>query len=200
MLQRFQEVNFINGKRIAAIFALALLCVSLTGCFKSETRLFQEGKYVADITEPFFINDEVEFTKKIKDMYVELHEIDSKTYEASQHKNVVKNRVNKKVFEIGVYVKFEGEDNFTRIELTEQRRRNDAPNTYHFDMLYVDDGKNYIISAQMEFSIDSPKDQKSRNADKICLITNDVSLYGKQITTHVGGWYGDFLLEKNQRG
>ncbi len=189
-----------NGKRIAAIFALALLCVSLTGCFKSETRLFQEGKYVEDITEPFFINDEVEFTKKIEDMYVELHEIDSKTYEASQHKNVVKNRVNKKVFEIGVYVKFEGEDNFTRIELTEQRRRNDAPNTYHFDMLYVDDGKNYIISAQMEFSIDSPKDQKSRNADKICLITNDVSLYGKQITTHVGGWYGDFLLEKNQRG
>ena len=200
MLQRFQEVNFINGKRIAAIFALALLCVSLTGCFKSETRLFQEGKYVADITEPFFINDEVEFTKRIEDMYVELHEIDSKTYEASQHKNVVKNRVNKKVFEIGVYVKFEGEEHFTRIELTEQRRRNDAPNTYHFDMLYVDDGKNYIISAQMEFSIDSPKDQKSRNADKICLITNDVSLYGKQITTHVGGWYGDFLLEKNQRG
>ena len=200
MLQRFQEVNFINGKRIAAIFALALLCVSLTGCFKSETRLFQEGKYVEDITEPFFINDEVEFTKRIEDMYVELHEIDSKTYEASQHKTVVKNRVNKKVFEIGVYVKFEGEDNFTRIELTEQRRRNDAPNTYHFDMLYVDDGKNYIISAQMEFSIDSPKDQKSRNADKICLITNDVSLYGKQITTHVGGWYGDFLLEKNQRG
>ena len=189
-----------NGKRIAAIFALALLCVSLTGCFKSETRLFQEGKYVADITEPFFINDEVEFTKRIEDMYVELHEIDSKTYEASQHKNVVKNRVNKKVFEIGVYVKFEGEEHFTRIELTEQRRRNDAPNTYHFDMLYVDDGKNYIISAQMEFSIDSPKDQKSRNADKICLITNDVILYGKQITTHVGGWYGDYLLEKNQRG
>ncbi len=193
-------MNFINGKRIAAIFALALLCVSLTGCFKSETRLFQEGKYVADITEPFFINDEAEFTKKIEDMYVELHEIDSKTYEASQHKNVVKNRVNKKVFAIDVYVKFEGEEHFTRIELTEQRRRNDAPNTYHFDMLYVDDGKNYIISAQMEFSIDSPKDQKSRNADKICLITNDVSLYGKQITTHVGGWYGDFLLEKNQRG
>lgn len=102
-----------NGKRIAAIFALALLCVSLTGCFKSETRLFQEGKYVADITEPFFINDEVEFTKKIEDMYVELHEIDSETYEASQHKNVVKNRVNKKVFEIGVYVKFEGEEHFT---------------------------------------------------------------------------------------
>lgn len=189
-----------NKKRIAAIFALALLCVSLTGCFKSETRLFQEGKYVADITEPFFINDEVEFTKKIEDMYVELHEIDSETYEASQHKNVVKNRVNKKVFAIGVYVKFDGEEHFTRIELTEQRRRNDAPNTYHFDMLYVDDGKNYIISAQMEFSIDSPKDQKSRNTDKICLITNDVSLYGKQITTRVGGWYGDFLLEKNQRG
>ncbi len=189
-----------NGKRIAAIFALALLCVSLTGCFKSETRLFQEGKYVADITEPFFINDEVEFTKKIEDMYVELHEIDSETYEASQHKNVVKNRVNKKVFAIGVYVKFEGEEHFTRIELTEQRRKTEAPNVYHFDMLYVDDGKNYIISAQMEFSIDSPKDQKSRNADKICLITNDVILYGKQITTHVGGWYGDFLLEKNQRG
>lgn len=88
--------EFYEQKKNCGNFALALLCVSLTGCFKSETRLFQEGKYVADITEPFFINDEVEFTKKIEDMYVELHEIDSKTYEASQHKNVVKNRVNKK--------------------------------------------------------------------------------------------------------
>lgn len=176
-------MNFINGKRIAAIFALALLCVSLTGCFKSETRLFQEGKYVEDITEPFFINDEVEFTKRIEDMYVELHEIDSETYEASQHKNVVKNRVNKKVFEIGVYVKFEGEEHFTRIELTEQRRKTEAPNVYHFDMLYVDDGKNYIIYTRLDFKLNSSETEKSQLADEIQITMSDIKLYGKIVST-----------------
>lgn len=144
---------------------------------------FQEGKYVADITEPFFINDEVEFTKRIEDMYVELHEIDSKTYEASQHKNVVKNRVNKKVFEIGVYVKFEGEDNFTRIELTEQRRKTEAPNVYHFDMLYVDDGKNYIIYTRLDFKLNSSETEKSQLADEIQITMSDIKLYGKIVST-----------------
>ena len=100
-----------------------------------------------------------------------------------RNKNVVKNRVNKKVFEIGVYVKFEGEDNFTRIELTEQRRKTEAPNVYHFDMLYVDDGKNYIIYTRLDFKLNSSETEKSQLADEIQITMSDIKLYGKIVST-----------------
>ena len=50
-------------------------------------------------------------------------------------------------------------------------------------MLYVDDGKNYIIYTRLDFKLNSSETEKSQLADEIQITMSDIKLYGKIVST-----------------